>query len=197
MTARRSWRRRIERFGRIDILINNVGGTIWAKPYAHYQPAEIESEIRRSLYPTLWCCHAVLPYFLEQGHGTIVNVSSVATRGVNRVPYAAAKGGVNALTASLALEYAASGIRVVATAPGGIDAPERRIARGPTVREDRAGKSSGTRRLSIKRSTRRCCIATEPWTKRPHPSSSWPRTRRRTSPEPDCRSPAATSAELQ
>ena len=48
----------------------------------------------------------VLPYFLEQGHGTIVNVSSVATRGVNRVPYAAAKGGVNAITASLALEYA-------------------------------------------------------------------------------------------
>jgi dihydroxycyclohexadiene carboxylate dehydrogenase len=121
-----------ERFGRIDILINNVGGTIWAKPYAHYQPEQIESEIRRSLYPTLWCCHAVLPYFLEQGHGTIVNVSSVATRGVNRVPYAAAKGGVNALTASLALEYAQAGIRVVATAPGGIDAPERRIARGPT-----------------------------------------------------------------
>jgi dihydroxycyclohexadiene carboxylate dehydrogenase len=122
-----------EQFGRIDILINNVGGTIWAKPYAHYQPAEIEAEIRRSLFPTLWCCHAVLPYLLEQGHGTIVNVSSVATRGVNRVPYAAAKGGVNALTASLALEYASAGIRVVATAPGGIEAPERRIARGSTM----------------------------------------------------------------
>jgi dihydroxycyclohexadiene carboxylate dehydrogenase len=122
-----------ERFGQIDILINNVGGTIWAKPYGHYEPAQIEAEIRRSLFPTLWCCHAVLPYFLEQGHGTIVNVSSVATRGVNRVPYSAAKGGVNALTASLAIEYAAAGIRVVATAPGGIDAPERRIARGPAA----------------------------------------------------------------
>lgn len=122
-----------ERFGRIDILINNVGGTIWAKPYAHYQADEIEAEIRRSLFPTLWCCHAVLPYFLERGKGTIVNVSSVATRGVNRVPYAAAKGGVNAITASLALEYADQGIRVVATAPGGIEAPERRIARGPSA----------------------------------------------------------------
>src|SRR6478735_10966328 len=119
-----------ERFGRIDILINNVGGTIWARPYAHYEPAQIEAEIRRSLFPTLWCCHAVLPYFLDQGHGTIVNVSSVATRGVNRVPYAAAKGGVNAITASLAFEYAQHGIRVVATAPGGTEAPPRRISRG-------------------------------------------------------------------
>jgi dihydroxycyclohexadiene carboxylate dehydrogenase len=120
-------------FGRIDILINNVGGTIWAKPYAHYAEKEIEAEIRRSLFPTLWCCRAVLPFMLQQKRGTIVNVSSVATRGVNRVPYAAAKGGVNALTASLALEYADQGIRVVASAPGGIEAPERRVPRGPAT----------------------------------------------------------------
>jgi dihydroxycyclohexadiene carboxylate dehydrogenase len=120
-------------FGRIDILINNVGGTIWAKPYEHYDEEQIEAEIRRSLFPTLWCCHAVLPYMLEQGSGTIVNVSSIATRSVNRVPYAAAKGGVNALTASLALEYAGQGIRVVASAPGGTEAPERRNARGPAA----------------------------------------------------------------
>jgi len=117
--------------GRIDVLINNVGGTIWAKPFAEYEPDQIESEIRRSLFPTLWCCHAVLPHMLARGRGTIVNVSSVATRGVNRVPYAAAKGGVNALTASLAMEYSGSGIRVAATAPGGIEAPARRVARGP------------------------------------------------------------------
>jgi dihydroxycyclohexadiene carboxylate dehydrogenase len=122
-----------ERFGRIDILINNVGGTIWAKPYARYDEDEIEAEIRRSLFPTLWCCRAVLPYMLEQGGGTIVNVGSVATRGVNRVPYAAAKGGVRALTASLAFEYAGQGIRVVSSAPGGTEAPERRVPRGPSA----------------------------------------------------------------
>jgi dihydroxycyclohexadiene carboxylate dehydrogenase len=120
-------------FGRIDILINNVGGTIWARPYEHYEEQQIEAEIRRSLFPTLWCCRAVLPYMLKQGSGTIVNVSSIATRSVNRVPYAAAKGGVNALTASLAFEYAGQGIRVVAAAPGGTEAPERRTARGPTA----------------------------------------------------------------
>ena len=119
------------RFGRIDVLINNVGGTIWAKPYAHYAEAEIEAEIRRSLFPTMWCCRGVLPIMLAQGRGVIVNVSSVATRGLNRVPYAAAKGGVRALTAALAFEYAGRGIRVVSTAPGGTEAPERRVPRGP------------------------------------------------------------------
>jgi len=118
-----------QHFGRIDVLVNNVGGTIWAKPYEHYEEEQIQAEIRRSLFPTLWCCRAVLPYMLDQRAGTIVNVSSVATRGVNRAPYAAAKGGVNALTASRALECAERGIRVVATAPGGTEAPERRVAR--------------------------------------------------------------------
>lgn len=116
-------------FGRIDILINNVGGTIWAKPFEHYQVNEIEAEVRRSLFPTLWCCHAVLPQMLEQGQGVIVNISSIATRAINRVPYGAAKGGVNALTACLAFETAQRGVRVNAIATGGTEAPPRRIPR--------------------------------------------------------------------
>jgi dihydroxycyclohexadiene carboxylate dehydrogenase len=129
-----------ERFGRIDLLVNNVGGTIWAMPYAEYGEAQIEAEIRRSLFPTLWCCRAVLPSMLEGGGGVIVNVSSIATRGINRVPYAAAKGGVNALTACLAFEYAAHGIRVCGVAPGGIEAPPRRIPRnsGQVTERDKA-----------------------------------------------------------
>ena len=128
----------VERFGRLDILVNNVGGTIWAKPFEHYREPEIEAEVRRSLFPTLWCCHAALPQMLKQGSGAIVNVSSIATRGVNRVPYGAAKGGVNALTACLAVENAERGIRVNATAPGGTEAPPRRIPRNteqPTEQE--------------------------------------------------------------
>ncbi|WP_431267031.1 1,6-dihydroxycyclohexa-2,4-diene-1-carboxylate dehydrogenase [Dankookia sp. P2] len=121
-------------FGRLDILVNNVGGTIWAKPFAGYDAAQIEAEVRRSLFPTLWCCRAVLPAMLEAGGGVIVNVSSVATRGVNRVPYAAAKGGVNAVTACLAMEYAGHGIRVCATAPGGTEAPPRRVPRNAAPR---------------------------------------------------------------
>ena len=114
-----------------DVCVNAVGGTIWAKPYENYEPEKIEAEIRRSLFPTMWMCRAILPEMKRRGAGTIVNVSSIATRGINRVPYSAAKGGVNALTASLAMEAAEAGVRVVATAPGGTEAPERRIPRGP------------------------------------------------------------------
>ena len=117
--------------GRVDVLVNNVGGTIWAKPYQEYEEAQIEAEIRRSLFPTLWCCRAVLPGMIERQAGVIVNISSIATRGIYRIPYSAAKGGVNALTASLAMEHAADGIRVNAVATGGTQAPPRKVPRNP------------------------------------------------------------------
>jgi dihydroxycyclohexadiene carboxylate dehydrogenase len=127
-----------QKFGRLDVLVNNIGGTIWAKPYGEYTPDQIEAEIRRSLFPTLWGCRAALPLFLSGGGGAIVNISSTATRGLMRVPYGAAKGGVNALTTNLAWEYAGQNIRVNAVAPGGTEAPLRRIPRNeatPTEQE--------------------------------------------------------------
>ena len=126
-----------EHFGGIDILVNNVGGTIWAQPYEHYSPEQIQKEVQRSLFPTLWCCRAVLPHLLKREGGVIVNVSSVATRGLMRVPYAAAKGGVNALTVALAFEYAELGIRVNATAPGGTEAPPRLTPRNTEAQGER------------------------------------------------------------
>lgn len=125
-----------EKFGRIDVLINNVGGAIWMKPFEEFAEQEIIKEINRSLFPTLWCCHAVLPQMIAQQRGVIVNVSSIATRGIHRVPYSAAKGGVNALTASLAFEHAKDGIRVNAVATGGTDAPPRKIPRNANPQSD-------------------------------------------------------------
>ncbi|HYJ54402.1 MAG TPA: benzoate diol dehydrogenase BenD, partial [Mycobacterium sp.] len=117
-------------YGRIDVLINNVGGAINFKPFTQFTDSEIRAEIDRSLMTTLYACRAALPGMVDRGTGVIVNVSSAATRGIHRIPYSAAKGGVNAITASLAMEYADAGIRVVATAPGGTAAPPRRISRG-------------------------------------------------------------------
>ena len=115
------YRTAADRFGRIDVAVHNVGGTIWAKRYWDYSPSEIMAEINRSLWPTLWCCHAVLPYMLAAKRGSIVNIGSVATRGINRVPYAAAKGGVSALTTALSLDLEATGVRVNCVAPGGVN----------------------------------------------------------------------------
>ncbi|MGH7291863.1 MAG: SDR family NAD(P)-dependent oxidoreductase, partial [Myxococcota bacterium] len=88
-------------FGCIDVLINNVGGAINFKPFTEFTDAEIRAEIDRSLMTTLYACRAALPGMVDRGTGVIVNVSSAATRGIHRIPYSAAKGGVNAITASL------------------------------------------------------------------------------------------------
>jgi NAD(P)-dependent dehydrogenase (short-subunit alcohol dehydrogenase family) len=112
-------------YGRIDVLVNNVGGTIWIKPYHLYTEDEVKLELQRSLYPTLWCCLAALPVMIEQRSGSIVNVGSQSTRGLYRLPYAASKGGIVALTKVLAMEYGRYGIRVNTVAPGGTDISDR------------------------------------------------------------------------
>ena len=48
-------------YGRVDVLINNVGGAIWMKPFQEFSEQEIIKEVNRSLFPTMWCCRAVLP----------------------------------------------------------------------------------------------------------------------------------------
>lgn len=119
----------VSEYGRIDVLVNNVGGAMWMQPFEEYSKDQIEAEIKRSLFPTLWCCRAVIPIMQKSSKGVIVNVSSIATRGIYRIPYSAAKGGVDALTACLAYENAKKGIRVNAVAAGGTEAEERRIPR--------------------------------------------------------------------
>jgi dihydroxycyclohexadiene carboxylate dehydrogenase len=112
-------------YGRVDVLVNNVGGTIWMKPYHLYAEDEVKLELERSLYPTLWCCLAALPVMMEQRSGSIVNIGSQAVRGLYRLPYAASKGGIEALTKVLAMEYGSYGIRVNTVSPAGTENPDR------------------------------------------------------------------------
>jgi NAD(P)-dependent dehydrogenase (short-subunit alcohol dehydrogenase family) len=112
-------------YGRIDVLVNNVGGTIWIKPYHLYTEEEVKLELERSLYPTLWGCLAVLPVMVGQQSGVIVNVGSQSVRGLYRLPYAASKGGIAALTKVLAMEYGHCGIRVNTVSPGGTEISDR------------------------------------------------------------------------
>jgi dihydroxycyclohexadiene carboxylate dehydrogenase len=115
----------VEAYGRIDVLVNNVGGTIWIKPYHLYTEEEVKLELERSLYPTLWCCLAVLPVMMEQRAGAIVNLGSQSPRGLYRLPYAASKGGILALSKVLAMEYGRYGIRINTMAPGGTEISDR------------------------------------------------------------------------
>jgi len=124
-------RRALDECGEIDIAVHNVGGTIWAKPFWEYQPEEIQAEISRSLWPTLWCSRAVIPVMRAQGRGSIVNIGSAATRWMLRVPYSAAKGGVHAMTVALARELADSGVRVNCVSPGALLTEDRITPRNP------------------------------------------------------------------
>jgi dihydroxycyclohexadiene carboxylate dehydrogenase len=118
-------------YGRIDVLVNIVGGTIWAQPFHHYNPDQIEAEVNKSFWAPIWLNWAVLPYMIEQKSGSIVNMGSHAVVSTDRVPYAASKGGVIALTTSLSKEVAQYGIRVNCVAPHATVAQDRVTPRNP------------------------------------------------------------------
>jgi NAD(P)-dependent dehydrogenase (short-subunit alcohol dehydrogenase family) len=110
--------------GRIDILVNAVGGsTIIAKPAAPVEeltPSDWQRLIAFNLDGTFLFCRAVTPVMKRQRSGKIVNISSIAGRGISAsssAAYAAAKGGIIALTRKLSLELGPHGINVNAIAP--------------------------------------------------------------------------------
>ncbi len=107
-----------ERFGKIDILVNVAGGSMHGpKNGWEYTPDQLRANVENNLFTCMWGCWAVLPYMVEQGSGAIVNFGSHAVRNGMRLGYAAAKGGVYAVTTSLAMETATMGIRVNAVVP--------------------------------------------------------------------------------
>ena len=111
--------RLLSRYDRIDVLINNAGGNRDGL-LALMTPEDWDSVIDVNLKSVFHCCKVVVRLMAAQRRGAIVNVSSLS--GITGLPgqanYAAAKGGVNALTRALAQEVARFGIRVNAVAPG-------------------------------------------------------------------------------
>jgi len=110
--------------GRIDILVNAVGGsTIIARPAATVEELSLsdwQRLIAFNLDGTFLFCHAVAPLMKRQGSGKIVNLSSIAGRGLSASSssaYAAAKGGIIAFTRKLAHELGPFGVTVNAIAP--------------------------------------------------------------------------------
>jgi 2,4-dienoyl-CoA reductase [(3E)-enoyl-CoA-producing], peroxisomal len=113
-----------EERGRLDLLVNNAAGNFYA-PSATLSPNAWRSVVEIDLYGTFYCSQAVAPVMRSRGGGRIVNVSmTLHYRGWPQMAHAtAAKAGVDALTRTLAVEWAPWGVRVNAVAPGPIPTP--------------------------------------------------------------------------
>jgi NAD(P)-dependent dehydrogenase (short-subunit alcohol dehydrogenase family) len=123
----------IDHFGRVDALVNVVGGSRPGKTTIQLGLDEWQRMLDLNLTSTFLMCKAVLPHMEAAGSGAIVNVSSGAgLRGMKANPgYIAAKGGVVSLTRALAIDHGPNGVRVNAVAPGPIRTPLMRRNRTP------------------------------------------------------------------
>ncbi len=109
----------LDRFGRLDGLVNNAGLT-QVGPFLEIEPSEWDAVLRTDLSAAFHTCRAALPSMVERGTGSIVNVASrLAQLGVaETAAYSSAKAGLIGLTRSLAREFGPKGVRVNAVAPG-------------------------------------------------------------------------------
>jgi 3-oxoacyl-[acyl-carrier protein] reductase len=115
----RATRSALEALGRIDVFVNNAGIAGMTKPVTEYPIEEWKRVVDIDLNGPFLCCRAVVPHMTRAGYGRIVNIASIAGKegNPNAAAYAAAKGGLIALTKALGKELAQTGVLVNCVAP--------------------------------------------------------------------------------
>lgn len=125
-TARLIVETAIQRFGSVDLLVNNAGIFI-PKPFTDYTSEDFERLVATNLSGFLYVTQAAVRQMIRQGAGHVVNITTtLADQPVAGVPASIpvlTKGGLNAVTAALAIEYANTGVRFNAIGAGIIDTP--------------------------------------------------------------------------
>ncbi len=124
--VRQMVQRTVDKFGRVDILINNAGGLTKRMPVAEMDDHVWDELMNLNLRSTFYCCRATIPHMVKKNYGRIVNLSSVsAFNGGGRLAtvYAASKAAINGFTKGLAKELGPHGITVNSVAPGVIVTP--------------------------------------------------------------------------
>jgi 3-oxoacyl-[acyl-carrier protein] reductase len=127
-----------DRYGRLDVLVNNAGSLIERRSFSEMTEDLWERVMAVNLKSVYLCSRAVLPMMKRQGRGKIVNMTSVAARnggGPGSAAYATAKGGVSTLTRAMAKELVSEGILVNGVAPGIITTPFHDRFTPPELRE--------------------------------------------------------------
>lgn len=130
-----------ERYGRLDVLVNNAGSLIERRSFSEMTEDLWDRVISVNLKSVFLCSKAVLPMMKRQGSGRIINMTSVAARnggGPGSAAYASAKGGVSTLTRAMAKDLVSDNILVNGVAPGVITTPFHDRFTPPDVRENMA-----------------------------------------------------------
>jgi 3-oxoacyl-[acyl-carrier protein] reductase len=119
-------RQAIDRFGKVQFQFNSAGAALRRSKFLDIDDALFDASFALNVKGTFYCMQAILPHMLENRHGVIVNMASMAHRRGgpgSSVHYAAAKGAVVTMTMGVAREFAQQGIRCLSVSPGPVRTP--------------------------------------------------------------------------